>query len=138
MRPHLRALGLAGTIAAVGLLVPAIGPSPVGAQLPRGVQAVDPHYGVRLRHAPAYRGRLDVPCSSRADNGLQAPAPLWSYHYFDHPVPSYQFFQTPQVFRWSWGVFPGLDRHSCGYAGPPAYGAGPRGRPTCGRRCGGW
>ena len=106
---------------ALALVALGLGHARVGAQVAKEVGAVDEDLGLKLRHPTGAWGDAVVPWGFRADGGWRSPPPRWNYRFFDHPVPSYQFFQRPQTFRWSWDMFPGLDRDQwgppgCGYS----------------------
>lgn len=102
---------------AIGLLALTARALPVAAQVPDDLGVVDKDFGMRLRHAPAYRGQLNVLPSFRAG----PVAPGWNYVFFDHPTPSFPFFQQGQTLKYGAGFFPGLERNVYDYGGPPAY-----------------
>jgi hypothetical protein len=92
---------------AIGLLALAARALPVAAQqAPDCLGVVDRDFGRRLRHAPAYRGQLNVIPSLRAGSGR----PQWNVRLFDHPTPSFPFFQQERglTLRYQWGAI-GLD-----------------------------
>jgi hypothetical protein len=88
------------------------------AQFPDGASGVDKDFGMKLRHAAAYRGDLNVPWGGVTSEAVGGG---WTYHFFDHPKPSFQYFQQPQVIKWPYGSFPGLGTCLYDYGGPPAY-----------------
>jgi hypothetical protein len=128
MKVPLVLAGIGGLLVLSALAVP--GPAGAQAGLPDDYGVVDRDYGVRLRHAPAYRGQLNVRRSFRAEDANRQP--LWDYRWFDHPVPSYQFFQQPQVFRWSEDWFPSAGRGWGQAYYPSGYGRTYRYRGRCG------
>ena len=115
MRDRLLRLTLLTGALVAGLLV--LGTHFASAQ-PRGPKdnsVVGEDDGARPGQAPWYRGDLNTRRSFRARDPRDAP--LWGYVWFDHPVPSYQYFQQPQLFRWSPNWFPGTGYYGY-YSGP--------------------
>ncbi|MBM3471752.1 MAG: hypothetical protein FJX75_00600 [Armatimonadetes bacterium] len=91
---------------------------PVAAQqIPDGLGVVDKDFGMKLRHPAAYRGELNVYPRVRAER----VTPRWEYRFFDHPTPSFSFFQQGQTLKQGMDFFPGLERNVYNYGWPPAY-----------------
>ena len=100
------------------LLGAGLQPSAAKAQGDTGLDPVDEDFGRKLRHPGA---RVTVPNSGKKspDPGLGAePArrsfeakPTWEYHWFDHPVPSYQYFRQPRTYTWRYDSYPGIRPH---------------------------
>jgi hypothetical protein len=103
------------TVTVIGLLAVAVQPAVVETQGNTKLDAEDEDFGRKLRHPGT---RLIVPNSGRKspDPALDAqPAPRsfearprWEYHWFDHPVPSYQYFQQPRTYTWRYRSYPGI------------------------------
>jgi hypothetical protein len=88
------------------------------AQAPDEVDGVDNDFGMKLRHPAAYRGDLNVPWGGGTREVVGVG---WTYHFFDHPKPSFQYFQQPQVIKWPLGSFSGVGGSLYDYGGPPVY-----------------
>jgi hypothetical protein len=115
MKDELSFARLLMVVGAVGLIAGAL---PVPAQrIPDGLGVVDKDFGMRLRHPAAYRGELNVFPSVRAE----PVTPRWNYVFFDHPTPSFSFFQQGQTLKYGMDFFPGLERNVYDYGWPPAY-----------------
>jgi hypothetical protein len=97
------------------LLGAGLQPSVARAQGDAGLDPVDQDSGRKLRHPGT---QLTVPNSKRKspDPAVDgAPGrrsfearPKWEYHWFDHPVPSYQYFRQPQAYTWRYDSYPGI------------------------------
>jgi len=115
--------------AALGAVALATQALPVAAQAPDGSRAVDEDFGLRLRHPSAYPGQLNVYPRPRY------AGPSWTYELFDHPRPSFQYFQQAGLtIRSGWGLtslnpYGHRDAWSPGYY--PAYGPDYYAPPAC-------
>lgn len=124
---------------AAAVLVAALWAQAASAQKIDNSPSVDQDFGRKLRHPPAGKrgsGWLQVPNSGRkspdprADRGPSRQSlraqPSWEYRWFDHPTPSYQYFQQPRTYTWRYDSYPGLGRYyqpgySPHYYAPPTY-----------------
>lgn len=112
--------GLFGCMLGVALLCGVVGQAVAQVYVPDYLRVIDRDYGRRLRHAPAYRGSLDV----RSSFKVEPLPPRYEYRFFDHPEPSFQFFQRPQTFKYTSYFLVGPEPHfhsfgQWGYWGPP-------------------
>jgi len=111
---RLAALGSAtATVCVLGVLM--LGPTPAAAQNLDELNVQNEDLGRKLRHPNAFRGDLSAPRSYRARPGG------YTYRYFDHAKPSFQYFQQGQTYKWSWDLFPGGESRTYRDYRPPGY-----------------
>jgi hypothetical protein len=101
-------------VCVLGGLALGFGPTPATAQSLRGVRGRDDDYGRMLRHPDAYRDELGARRRFRPDWG----GARYTYRFYDHPKPSFQFFQQGQSYSWSQDLFPGAERQIYGNPWP--------------------
>jgi hypothetical protein len=116
-----RPLGFATALVAIcvlGGLAFGLKPTPATAQSLRGVRGRNEDYGRMFRHPDAYRDELGARRGFRTDSDGSG----YTYKFYDHPKPSFQFFQQGQNYRWSWDLFPGAERRIYGNSWGRGYG----------------
>jgi len=110
MRRQLTCMAVLTAVCVLGGLASGLASSPAAAQDLDEVRKTDEDFGRMIRHPAAYRDEL----GARRSFESTSEGARYTYRFYDHPKPSFQFFQQGQNYKWSRDLFPGAERRPSG------------------------